>query len=273
MNAFRTWFTSVVVAVTLGLIFISPFVYIVLTSMMDRKQANQLTLAWPRQFQLWKNIVEVFQTRDFVLVVAFINSMVITVVSVALMVIFAAMSAYVMQRRNDKFSRMANFFVLAGLIMPPAIIPTVWLLQKLHLFKTISGIILIEVAYGVAFCIIIFRGFIATIPRELDEAAIVDGAGPIRLFFTVIFPLIRPAIATAVIVQSVTVFNDFVNPLYYLPSHPTVQLTLYNFHSQYNTAYNLLFTNILLITIPMLILFLLFSRQMVSGMTAGAVKG
>jgi raffinose/stachyose/melibiose transport system permease protein len=138
-----------------------------------------------------------------------------------------------------------------------------------------SGIILIEVAFGLSFCVLLFRAFISSIPRELDEAAIVDGAGPIRLFFQVIFPLLRSVIVTVIVVQSVTIFNDFANPLYFFPGdeNATVQLTLYNFGSQFNTQYNLLFMNILLITIPPMIMFLIFQRQIVAGMTAGAVKG
>jgi raffinose/stachyose/melibiose transport system permease protein len=151
----------------------------------------------------------------------------------------------------------------------------VWVLQWLGLFKTLPGLVLIEVAYGLSFTVLIFRAFVATIPRELDEAAIMDGAGPLRLFFRVILPLLRPVVVTSVLVQSVTIFNDFTNPLYYLPGkdNVTVQLTLYNFQSQFNTCYNLLFMNILLITIPPLIVFLSFNRQIVEGMMAGALKG
>ena len=130
-------------------------------------------------------------------------------------------------------------------------------------------------AFGLSFCVLLFRAFISTIPRELDEAAIIDGASPLRLFFRVIFPLLRPVAITAILVQSVNVFNDFVNPLYFLPGeqNATVQLTLYNFQSQFNTQYNLLFTDILLVTIPPLIMFLFFNRQIVAGMTSGAIKG
>ena len=93
------------------------------------------------------------------------------------------------------------------------------------------GLILVEIAFALAFCVLLFQAFIAGIPRELDEAAIIDGAGPLRLFFRVIFPLLKPVIVTVVVVQSVFVFNDFVNPLYFLPGdeNATVQLTLFNF--------------------------------------------
>ena len=149
------------------------------------------------------------------------------------------------------------------------------MLQELNLFKTLTGLILIEIAFGLSFCILLFRAFISTIPRELDEAAPIDGAGPLRVFFSVIFPLLRSVTVTVIVVQSVIVFNDFVNPLYFLPGDdkPTVQLTLFNFQSQFDTQYNLLFADILLITIPPLIMFLFFNRQIVAGLTAGAVKG
>ena len=86
--------------------------------------------------------------------------------------------------------------MLAGLIIPPAVVPTIWVLQGLGLFKTLHGMVLIEVAYGLSFTVLLFRAFVATIPRELDEAAIMDGAGPLRLFFQVILPLLRPVVVT-----------------------------------------------------------------------------
>jgi raffinose/stachyose/melibiose transport system permease protein len=116
---------------------------------------------------------------------------------------------------------------------------------------------------------------VAAIPRELDEAAMIDGCSGLRLFFRVIFPLLRPVTITVIITTSVTVFNDFVNPLYFLPGdeNATVQVTLYNFQSQYSTQWNLLFMDVALITIPPLLVFIFFNRKIVSGLTAGAVKG
>jgi raffinose/stachyose/melibiose transport system permease protein len=97
----------------------------------------------------------------------------------------------------------------------------------------------------------------------------------LRVFFLVILPLLRPVVVTVAVVQSVAIFNDFTNPLYYLPGkeNVTVQLTLYNFQSQFSTSYNLLFMNILLITVPPLLAYVFFNRQIVAGLTAGAVKG
>lgn len=204
-----------------------------------------------------------------------INSTVLTVASVTAMVIVASMVGFVLQRRRSRINPLVNAMVMMGLIVPPAVVPTIWVLQLTGLFKTLPGLILVEITYGLAFCVLLFRAFMATVPKELDEAAIIDGCGPLRLFFQVILPLLKPTVVTVIVVQSVAVFNDFVSPLYFLPGdeNATVQLTLYNFMSQYSTQWNLLFMNILLITIPPLVVFLFFNRQIVAGMTSGAVKG
>ena len=271
----RKWILSTVAILVSIVVFIIPFAFIVLTAVKDRTQSADLSFSWPHQFRFVQNFVEVIKARDFMLVIAFINSTILTVASVTGMVVLAAMAGFVLQRRKSRWNGFINFLVLAGLIIPPAVVPTIWVLQKLGLFKTMPGLILIEIAYGLSFCILLFRAFVATIPRELDEAAIIDGAGPLKLFFRVVFPLLRSVIVTVVVVQSVNVFNDFVNPLYFLPGdkNATVQLTLYNFSSQFTTQYNLLFMDILLITIPPLIMFLFFNRRIVAGMTAGAIKG
>lgn len=256
-------------------VFIVPFAFIILTAVKSRQEASQRSFNWPSSFHIVDNFVQVIQAQNFMLLTAFINSTILTVASVTLLVIFAAMVGFVLQRRQSSWTPLVNFLVLAGLIIPPAVVPTIWVLQGLGLFKTLHGMILIEVAYGLSFCILLFRAFIASIPKELDEAAVIDGAGPIRLFFQIILPLLKPVTVTVIVVQSVAIFNDFTNPLYYLPGkqNVTVQLTLFNFQSMYDTSYNLLFMNILLITIPPLIMFLFFNRQIVAGMTAGAVKG
>ena len=266
---------SVVAILVSVVVFLVPFAFILLTSFKDRTQAAELDFSWPRNFQFVDNLMAVIEARDYLLIIAFINSTILTVASVTIMVVLAAMVAWTLQRRSSRWNPLVNILVLSGLIMPPAVVPTIWVLQRIGLFRTMPGLIMVEVAFGLSFCILLFRAFIATIPKELDEAAIIDGAGPLRLFFRVILPLLRSVIITVVVVQSVTVFNDFVNPLYFLPGdqNATVQLTLYNFSSQYSTQYNLLFMDILLITIPPLIMFLFFNRRIVAGMTAGAIKG
>jgi raffinose/stachyose/melibiose transport system permease protein len=257
------------------MVFIVPFAFIVFTAGKTQAEASFLEFSWPSEWALFDNIVTVLENRDFLLIRAFVNSTILTVVAVSIMVVLGAMVGYVLQRRKSRWNPLVNGLVLAGLIIPPAVVPTIWTLQGLGLFKTLVGLIAVHVAFGLSFCILLFRAFVATIPRELDEAAIIDGAGSVKLFFRVVFPLLRSVIITVIVVQAVTVFNDFAFALYFLPGdeNATVQLTTFNYKSQAVSAFNLLFANVLLITIPPLIMYIIFQRQIVAGMTSGAVKG
>jgi raffinose/stachyose/melibiose transport system permease protein len=256
-------------------IFILPFLYILFMAVKTKQEAALFLFTWPSDWHAWKNLVEVVKTRNYMLLLAYFNSTIITVGAVTLLVIFGAMVGYVLQRRQTGWNRLIYACVLIGLMVPPAVVPTIWVLQGLGLFKTIHGMILIQVAYGLAFSVLLYRSFIGTIPRELDEAALIDGAKPWQVFFKVILPLLKPVTVTLIVVQSIAIFNDFTNPLYYLPGkeNVTVQLTLFNFQSQFQSQFNLLFMNILLVTIPPLLVFIFFNRQIVAGMTSGAVKG
>jgi raffinose/stachyose/melibiose transport system permease protein len=271
----KNYLLSAIGIVVSFVVFVVPFLFMVVNAFKNRQDASRLGFSWPTHFQFVQNFREVITSRDYMLIIAFINSTILTVASVTILVVLSAMVAYVLQRRKSRWNGLVNFLVLAGLIMPPAVVPTIWVLQKLGLFRTMPGLILVEVAFGIAFCILLFRAFISTIPRDIDEAATIDGASPTRLFFRVIFPLLRSVAITVIVVQSVAVFNDFQNPLYFLPGdeNATVQLTVFNFSSQFTSQYNLLFMDILLITIPPLIMFMFFNRQIVEGLTAGGVKG
>jgi raffinose/stachyose/melibiose transport system permease protein len=265
-----------VAAVAVALVlFVIPFVFMFLQAIKSEDEALDLSFSLPTSWHVWDNLKEVFSARDFMLVTAFRNSIILTVVSIAILVITCAMVGFVLQRRPGRLADFVNLLVLAGLIIPPAVVPTIWVLQSMGLYKTLPGLILVEVAFGMSFCVLLFRAFVAAIPRELDEAAIVDGCTGFSLFWRVIFPLLRPVTITVILTQSVAIFNDFVNPLYFLPGdqNATVQLTLFTFRSQFTTHYNLLFMDVLLITIPPLVMFVFFNRRIVAGMTAGAIKG
>jgi raffinose/stachyose/melibiose transport system permease protein len=275
MRALKRFSAETIALLVATVVFLIPFSFMLLTAVKDQVQSADLDFAWPTSWPVVQNLIEVIEARDYLLLRAYVNSTILTVASVALIVVFAAMAAFVLQRRVGKVGKVADFLVLSGLVIPPAIVPTIWLLQGLGLFKTLPGLILVEVAYGLSYAVLLFRAFIAAIPRELDEAAMIDGCTGLTLFFRVIFPLLRPVTITVILTTSVAVFNDFVNPLYFTPGdeNATVQLTLYNFQSQYSTQWNLLFMDIVLITIPPLLLFVFFNRKIVDGMTAGAIKG
>ena len=256
------------------IVFIVPFLFMMVNALKERRQANLLSISFPKEMH-WENFLEVFQTNDYQLITAFKNSGLLVIGSVIILILVGAMAGYVLQRRNDRVMGIANSLIMAGLMVPAAILPTIWVLQRLQLYKTLLGMILIEVALQIPFTIMLYRGFMGSIPIELEEAGYIDGCSRWKIFSTIIFPLLKPVTSTVIILNAVTVFNDFTNPLYFLPGseNATVQLTLYNFMGQYSSSYNMLFADVILITIPMLILFIFFNKRIVEGMVAGAVKG
>lgn len=256
------------------LIFAVPFLFMLINALKDRKEANLLNLTLPTEW-MWDNFKQVFEANNYLIVTAFKNSIILTLGSVLLLIVVGSMAGYVLQRRSDKTTKVVSTLVMTGLMIPPAILPTIWIMQGLHIYKTMFGMILIETALQIPFTIMLYRGFMNTIPVELEEAGYIDGCTRSELFVKIVFPLLKPVTSTIVILNAVNIFNDFTNPLYFLPGteNSTVQLTLYNFMGRYSSSYNLLFADVLIITIPMLILFLFFNQKIVDGMVAGAVKG
>jgi raffinose/stachyose/melibiose transport system permease protein len=255
-------------------VFLVPFTFIIVTAGKTQAEASFLEFTWPTEWVLFDNIVTVLQNRDYPAGPAFVNSTILTVARRASW----SSSARWWATCCSAGSRAGTRSSTARARRPHH--PARRRPQHLghagpRIFKTLAGLGAMHVAFGLSFCILLFRAFVATIPRELDEAAIIDGAGPVKLFFRVIFPLLKSVIVTVIVVQAVVVFNDFTYALYFLPGdeNATVQLTTFNYISQSVSSYNLLFADVLLITIPPLIMYILFQRQIVAGMTSGAVKG
>jgi raffinose/stachyose/melibiose transport system permease protein len=261
--------------IVVGVMFIVPFIFIILTASKPQAEAALFEFSLPSEFLLFQNLWEVIQFRDYRMLLALWNSTILTVGSVILIVLLAAGVAFVVQRRNDRVASIVSTFMLTGLIIPPAVVPTIFVLQEIGLYRTIIGLIFVEVAIQLPFAVLILRAFMASIPREIDEAAIIDGASSWQLFLRVILPLLRPAIITIVVVSAVVIYNDFTLPLYFLPGsdNVTAQLTLFSFISQFSSRWDLLFADVIIITIPPLIMYMFFQKQIVAGLTSGALKG
>ncbi|OQY31843.1 MAG: ABC transporter [Spirochaetaceae bacterium 4572_59] len=258
-----------------AIIFGIPFYFIFNMASKNSQEASLMNISFPEKFLLFDNIREVILADKGIVVTAFKNSILLTFFSIVVLILVCSMAGYVAQRRSGKASPFISFLILTGLIIPPAIVPTIWLLLKLGIFKTMFSMVMIETAISMSFATLLYKGFMATIPRQIDEAAMVDGAGPLRLFFQIIFPLLKPTTATITVLSAVNIFNDFVQPLYFFPGakNATIQLTLYNFTSKYYSSWHLLFADVFIITIPPLILFIIFNKKIISGMAAGAIKG
>lgn len=271
----RKFIIEIVAILVVLALFGVPFSYVLLNSAKTRAEAASMNLSLPSEFAAPENYQTAISTSNNMVIRGFLNSFIITAVSIALLVLLCAMGGYVLQRRRGKTTTVTNLLLLAGLMLPPAIMPTYYVMNAFGIYGGLFGMIMVEVALNIPFTLMLYRAFMASIPKELDEAAFIDGCGKIRHFFSIIFPLLKPVTATVIVLSAVGIFNDFVNPLYFLPGakNVTVQLTMYNYIGRYASSWNLLFANVALISLPPLILFIFFSKRIVSGMVAGSIKG
>ena len=269
-----TLLADIIGCVVTVILFLVPFYFMFIQSIKTKKEASRLSISWPTEIH-FENYIEVIKYNNFQLIKAFKNSAILTIFTVLGLLFTAAMAAYVIQRRRDKIMTAVQSVIMLGLMIPASILPTIHLLQTMHIYKTMFSMVMIEIALQTPFAIMLYRGYMASIPTELEEAAEIDGCNRWGIFTKIIFPLLKPIQATLIILVGVQTFNDFTNPLYFLPGadNVTVQQTLYNYRSQVQSSFNLLFADIIIITIPMLILFLIFNKRIVDGMVAGSVKG
>ena len=205
----------------------------------------------------------------------FMNTVLIGVVTVLCTDIFAAMAAFVIQRRPGRFSRAAYLIFFLGLIIPVSIIPTIRLMMGLHIHNTYPGIILYYIAVNLPFSIFLLTGFMKTIPKELDESALLEGCGYLRMFFQIVMPLLMTVLVTTTIVVSIGVWDDFFGSFYLVSDFRkwTIMISIYSFVSQYQTNWGIVFAFLMLVMAPMLIVYFSMQRYIIDGLTAGSLKG
>ncbi len=260
-----------VLAILLSLLVVSPFGVIMLNSLKNKKEAAEMTLALPTEWNILGNYAEVYKTG---ILKAFGNSTFITLLSVALIILTTALASFVLQRRGTvAMNRLKTLFVI-GLVIPGQIIPTYMICNFLHL-KTFLGAALVLTATNIPLGVFMFIGFLKSIPASIDEAAIVDGCNSWQLFFKIIFPLLKPMTITLFILSFMNIWNDFGTTIYFLnsPKNYTLTLTIYNFFSTHSSDWNLVFADVVAVSFPVILIYFAAQKHIMSGMTSGAVKG
>lgn len=205
------------------------------------------------------------------------NSVLITACSLILTVLGAAMVAFYVNRSSPWIGRILVPLLLVGLMLPAQtfLVPLTQILRSLGLMGSLPGLFLFNVGYYLPFGVLLFIGALRSIPRQIDEAAQLDGAGSWRIFFTVYLPLLRPSLVSVIIIVGVWIWNDFLNPLIILgPSlGTTVTVGIYRSIGQFQSDYGAVFALSLFAMAPVIALFLTLQRYFVKGLTAGGVKG
>ena len=260
------------IACILSGIVLVPFLVIVVNSLKTESEAALMDLSPPKSFR-WENYSVAIERGK--LITSFFNSSLYSVTATIISVLVNSMAAFVLSRRRTRLNQFLYLFIMLGIMLPINYIALIRVMQVLHLLNTRTGIILLYTAINVPFGTFILYGFVETIPRELDEAGLIDGANPLQLFFGIVFPLLKPAIVTVALLSFMGIWNDFMLPLYVLnrTSHWPMTLAVYNFFGQYQSEWNLIFADIVLTCLPVFVVYLLGQKWIVSGMVAGAIKG
>ena len=255
-----------------SLLIIIPLLMIVLNSVKDVPESAVMSLKLPTKFH-FENFLVVLE--DDKLLRSFMNSTLLCVGSCTITVFTSALASFVLVRDRSKSNRFLYILFLLGLVAPINYIATVKVLQVLHIINTYLGAILLYTAEYIPFTVFIYYGFIGSIPRNLDEAAMIDGSEGIKLFFQIIFPLLKPVTMTAVVINVLNCWNDFIVPLYFLNSSEKwgVIMRMYNYFGQFVSSWNLVCAVMIVAMLPIVILYVVGQKYLISGMTAGALKG
>lgn len=261
------------ILVLLTIVFLAPIVYMVLNSFKPYSQMLKSPWALPDTFYI-ENYVRAFKQMEFFQ--SLFNSIIITVTSVFLIVILGALAAYPIARFRNKLTKFLSVYFLLGYMVPTqVVIVQIFSVLKLgNLINTKTGLILVYAA-SVSFAVFMYQGFIRSIPIDMEEAALIDGAGPWTLFWRVVFPVLKPATATLTIFQTMWIWNDFALSSMLLSSrkHLTLVLELQQSMGEFSLDWSVMLAIMCIVMLPMVIFYLLMQKQIISGMTAGAVKG
>ncbi len=205
------------------------------------------------------------------------NTLLICGGTLALLIIVASMAGYTISRNRHKLFQILFVLFLAGMIIPfqTSMIPIYKLAQSLHLMNTRTLLVLLYTAGTIPFATMIYVGFTKGIPRELEEAASIDGYGPLRMYWLIIFPLLLPATGTLIVTTVFGFWNDFIGPLLYLTDKDKMTLItqIFVFKSERSSDWGGIFALCSLATLPLILLFVVTQKYMIKGLTAGAIKG
>lgn len=273
-----------VFAVLLFALFMMPFFLVILNSAKTAKEIIFSPVAFPAYWgQLLTNIKAIFNNPSTDYIGAFVDSVIITVISLAVIAIFSAMCAWALVRNKKKWSTVIFMFFVAAMVIPFQVVmfPLVKWFKTMGdgigfpLLGTYHGIVFAYLGFGCSMSIFILHGFIKGVPMELEEAATIDGCSQARTFFEIVMPLLQPTFITVLILNGIWIWNDFLLPLLILGSAgkiQTIPLAVTSFAGSYLKQWDLILTSALLAMVPIIVLFLFAQKYIIKGMVEGAIK-
>ena len=258
----------------IGVLFFVPIYAMIIISLKTTRELIYSPLAFPKSVYV-QNFKDAWKLLN--LGTVYKNSLVVATVSVVIRILLAAMASFTLAKRVNRFNRFLYVLFLSGLMIPiyTVLVPLLRLIKNLGLMNSHLGLIVVYIAMGMPFAVFMLTGFVKAIPNELLEAAVLDGCSVYRTFWTIVFPLLKPAITTLFILDFLSVWNDFLLPMLTLSDNSlkTVTVAMYNFYGEFGSRWEMTFAGYTLAIIPIVIVYLLLQKNIVEGIMIGAVKG
>ena len=255
-----------------SLVALVPIYVVFVNALKTQPEASSMGIELPAVPQ-WANFGTVIDQGK--LVTAFFNSLIYSVGGTVLAVLVSALAAYVLARRRTRRHLIIYLLLIVGIAIPTNFVTLMKVMQVTHLLDSQVGMILLYAATQIPFSVFLIYAFVDSLPRELDEAAFIDGCSPLRTFVSVVLPMLAPVLATCGILSLLNIWNEFLMPLYFVNSTSRWPMTLavYQFFGQFQSDWSLVSADIVLTVLPVILIYVVAQRWILSGVSAGAVKG
>lgn len=262
------------VLVVIALIFLMPFYFVLVNSVKDFVEILKNTAGLPEEIH-WENFANAWENVGFGR--AFWNTVINTILTDIVIVVAASMAAYRMVRHNTKGNRLLMMLFVASMVIPvqSILIPLIKEYSVLHLINTRAGLVIAYVGLGLPFSIYLYSGYVHNIPIEVEEAAIIDGCSYMKLYWRVVFPLLKPMTGTVVLLRTLWCWNDYLTTLllFQKTEDRTIQLAINVLFNEYRQQWDIALPALVIAITPLIAFFLLMQKQFIAGVTSGAVKG
>ncbi|MBW4080319.1 carbohydrate ABC transporter permease [Paenibacillus sp. S150] len=276
LQAKKRWGEIALLAITvlLAVIFFFPIFFNLMSAFKSNAEIMKDAIAFPKGLYL-DSFKYLLTETDFPR--AIVNSLILTLVSIVAQVLIIPMAGYAIERRDTRWTKLVFLYFLAGMMIPfqAYMIPLFKELRMFGLYGSLAGPILVYVAGAVGFGCLLYTSFVKGIPREIEEAAEIDGCSRYGIFWKIVFPLLGPVTASMVVLNGLGIWNDFLMPMLVLPSGEpkTMVVEIYRYIGEFSSRWDMIFAGTAMSVVPVLVVFVSLQKYFVKGIASGATKG
>ena len=269
----KTWILSIA-ALAVGIVFVSPLYLVFVNSVKTVREIYLSPLGLPVEIS-WNNFGRVMEKIDFGQ--ALKNSLFFVVFGVAGLLVICSMAAYRLARHRTRVNKFVYLLLVSSILVPfqTVMIPLIKIIASIGLYNTRIGVLLAYYGYGIPFAVFLFYGFLSSIPREIEEAALIDGGSLFQVYRCIILPLLKPICVTVAVLDVLWIYNDFLLPFVLISDNElrTLPLVMYTFFTAYERPWDLAMASLTMVLTPAIIMFVILQKRITGGIVSGAVKG